>query len=118
MTTISEKLLQHGIRLSGYGDGSSHKITCPKCSATRRDKTDAGGDGAVWQCHHCGWADNITPRERAPEAHRRSRREPPTKPSRKPGEATTATFDWFAARGIGAATVRRNRVGFERTWLP
>src|SRR6516165_8914063 len=116
MTTISEKLLRHGIRLSGYGDGSSHKTTCPRCSAERRNKTDAclsvtidaGGDGAVWQCHHCGWADNVILRERSPQAHRRPRRAPPTKPSRAPDEPTPAILDWFAARGIGAAVVRRN----------
>jgi twinkle protein len=125
MATLQEKLLEQGIRLMSYGEGSQ-KITCPKCSATRRNKCDpclsvridVGGDGAVWQCHHCGWADNITLREQAPEAHRRSRREPPAKPSRAPDEPTPAILDWFAARGIGAAVVRRNKIGAARTWLP
>ena len=58
---IGEFLSTQGIRLRHQGNGNQ-KTTCPKCSHTRRNKTDRclsvtiDHDGAVCHCHHCGWA--------------------------------------------------------------
>ena len=56
--SISEQLLEHGIRLRSYAAGD-HRSTCPKCSAQRKNKKDEclsvtiDGDSAVWNCWHC-----------------------------------------------------------------
>ncbi len=42
----------------------------------------------------------------------------PVKPARVPGEPTPAVLQWLASRGISEATARRNRIGFERTYIP
>ena len=57
-TSISEGLLEQGIRLKSYGDGT-HRTTCPQCSSTRKNKKDpclsvtVDTDKAVYFCHHC-----------------------------------------------------------------
>ena len=58
---LRDKLARQGIEIRGWREGN-HKTVCPKCSATRRKKRDPclsvtiDGDGAVWNCHHCGWS--------------------------------------------------------------
>jgi twinkle protein len=125
MTTLAEKLLEHGIRLRNYASGSC-KTTCPRCSLGRRNKTepclsttvDASADGAVWLCHHCGWTGGVNVQERGDQAHHRLKRPTPVKPSRGPESVTPAILAWFVGRGISEAVVQRNRIGASRTWLP
>ena len=93
MMTLSEKLIEHGIRLRSYGSGS-HKLTCPECSHTRRAKHDPclsvtiNGQGAVWHCHHCSWSGRVSEQEREGPAYRRPRRAPPVKPRCTPDSVT------------------------------
>jgi twinkle protein len=125
MNTLTEKLLEHGIRLRNYTAGS-YKITCPRCSHGRRNKTepclsttvDASGDGAVWHCHHCSWTGGVNVREREDQAYRPPRRPTPVKPSRALDSVTPEILAWFADRGISETVVRRNRIGAAKTWLP
>lgn len=65
---ILDKLFEQGIRLRADKMGD-YKTTCPQCSRTRRNKSDPclsvtiDGTGAVYNCHHCGWAGNVMDRE-------------------------------------------------------
>ena len=60
---IADRLAEDGIRLPSYAEGS-RKILCPKCSHTRKKKTDhclsvtIDAEGATWLCHNhgCGLA--------------------------------------------------------------
>jgi twinkle protein len=123
MATLAEKLLEHGIRLRGYSPGN-HKLICPKCSHTRKNKTDPclsvtiSGDGAVWRCHHCGNSGGVSEHERDESSYRQPRRGALAKPTRQPDAVTPAILEWFSARGISEEVVRRNRIGAARTWLP
>ncbi len=68
-------------------------------------------DGATWCCHHCGWNGAVNDRD---VTDRRSRPRPaPARPTRQPGELTPAVIQWFGARGISEAVLRRDRIGFE-----
>jgi twinkle protein len=116
---LAERLLEQGIRPKRYSDGDQ-KLLCPKCSHTRKDRKDPclsltiDGEGAVWNCHNCGWGGGARPEEPAP----RSPRPKPTRPSRAPGSATDGVLKWLADRGIGEETARRNRIGAERRFIP
>jgi twinkle protein len=130
--TLAERLLKFSIRPSRYTPGD-YKLTCPKCSHTRRNKTDpclsvtidADGEHAVWNCHNCSWKGTTheldaeeRKAEREAEERKRRTRAPPKRPTRTPGLLTPAVLRWFADRGISEATVRRNRIGSARHWIP
>jgi twinkle protein len=75
-------------------------------------------DGAVWNCHHCGWSGVLA--DTAERHPWRSRPRPaPARPTRQPGELTPGALQWFVARGISEVVVLRNRIGFEaEVWFP
>ena len=56
--------------------------------------------------------DNSQPR------YRRECRPPPVRPRKQAGDVTPEAIAWFAARKISEGTVRRNRIGLQRTYLP
>jgi twinkle protein len=120
MGTLAEKLLEHGIRPRRYVDGDQ-KLTCPRCSHTRRNRTDPclsltiDSETAVWKCHHCEWAGAVRENEKA--APQRSRRKPPARPQRPPADLTPAVLGWLAQRSITEGVARRNRVGSARVYF-
>jgi twinkle protein len=110
---IIEKLAEHGLRLNRYGSGTQ-KTTCPKCSPERRNKQDQclsikidEDGGAVWKCHHCGWADNIAGNGFANDASRKveyKKPDPITTPTEH-NDKKDGVFRWFEGRGISRETV-------------
>jgi len=124
MATLAERLLAHGIRPRRYADGDE-KLVCPKCSQDRRKRNEPclsltiEGDRAVWLCHHCQWSGSVNERDELGSAWPRRRRPVATvKPTATPGNPTPALLQWFARRGISAATVQRNRIGAIRNYIP
>lgn len=116
MPSLAERLIERGVRSPSFHDGS-RKMLCPRCSHTRKNRKDPrmtitiDADGAVWNCHHCGWSGGLPQRD---SRDRRSRPRPaPARPTRQPGELTPEVLRWFEARGISEAVVRRNGIGFE-----
>ena len=47
------------------GKYSQQKVKCPKCSHTRKKKTDCSLsiniDDGLYHCHHCGWNGSVNP---------------------------------------------------------
>jgi twinkle protein len=121
MAILAEKLFEQGIRARRYVNGDQ-KLTCPRCSHMRRDRTDPclsltiDGDGAVWKCHHCGWTGSVKQGNDAPP--RRRQRTAPARPQHGPAEPTPAVLAWLDRRGISEAVARRNGVGFARYYIP
>ena len=113
MTDVKAALNEHGIRLRRWEAGN-HKATCPKCSHSRRKKTDpclsvtieAGGD-AVWNCHHCAWAGGTA--RRMPDTPERS----PSRRREKPKSASDDLHEFDGeflqpdAQGASAAAAQR-----------
>src|SRR5689334_10019670 len=103
MLVLPELLLQRGIRLRDYRQGN-HKIPCPRCSHTRKKRTDPclsltiERDRAVWHCHHCDWSGAVG--ERDNYRTQRRGRVGSVKPKAMPGNPTPALLQWFAKRGI------------------
>jgi twinkle protein len=120
MTTLAEKLLEHGIRLRSH-DAGNFKILCPKCSRDRKNASDPCMSvtidelGAKWKCHNCNWTEGIILKS---ERYQPRLRPQPVKPKPTPSGPTAAIAAWFAARGISEATVKRNRIGFAQHWIP
>jgi len=118
MATLAERLLEHGIRPRHYSVGDQ-KLTCPRCSAQRRNRTDPclsltiDGVKAIWKCHHCDWSGALSEQSAS-----KPRRDAPVRPQWEPGAPTPATLKWLAARGISEATARRNRIGTARVYIP
>ena len=60
---IHEKLIEEGIRVNSQQ--AQQKVTCPKCSHTRRNKQEPclsvslENDMALWHCHHCEWKGSV-----------------------------------------------------------
>ena len=119
MVSLTEKLLEAGIRLPSYAPGT-RKVTCPQCSHTRHNKTepclsvtvDDDGESAVWKCHNCDWSGRTRD---ISESDPRRRRKPTVRPNEDGIERPTVeVMRWFADRGIPAEVVQRNRIGFVR----
>lgn len=106
---MMQELLDEGIKLRDYRQGD-HKVTCPQCSHTRRNKKDQclsvtikPDGGAVWKCHHCEWVGG-TGGDNAREAQYIPR---PTKRPKPPENADTkseAMLAYLSKRGITEKT--------------
>lgn len=118
--TLADKLADHGIRLGSYAEGN-RKVTCPKCSAQRKNKTDpclsvtVTDDGAVWNCHHCGWKGGVSDREERSQVVRFKPRAADM-PSIGPLSHDAVAF--FAGRGLNAETLRDAGVGCASWFIP
>lgn len=120
--SLKEDLLNQGIRLRDYSAGN-RKVVCPKCSSTRKHRTDpclsvtVQDDGsAVWKCHNCSWAGGVRGDARAWAEPRKPKiyKKPevpaaPTQPQRM--------LAWFERRGISADTVREFGVFVTTHWF-
>jgi twinkle protein len=123
MATLAEQLLEQGIQPRSYGEGN-HKLLCPRCSHTRKNRTDPclsvliDAEGATWNCWHCQWTGGVKEGARGSAPPRRRSAAAPVRPKQKPGEMTPAVLAWLATRGITEATARRNRIGTARVYVP
>ena len=118
--TVAELLLEEHIRLPAYALGN-YKIICPRCSHTRRNRTDPclsvtiDEDGAVYKCHHCSWTGAVSDRD-TPTT-------PKPKPKRDPAKLNLLplppqAIEWFKARGISHQTAAVAGVRWTRKWFP
>jgi twinkle protein len=122
MATLAEKLLEHGIRPRSFAPGN-YKMLCPKCSHTRKNRTDPclsltieDDERAVWDCkNECGFRGAIMPNR---EPTRSRMRAPAARPARPPDELTSEVMAWLRARGIDEAVARRNKIGAARVYFP
>lgn len=116
--TLAEKLADQGIHLRSYAEGD-RKVTCPRCSSQRTNKTDpclsvtVNEDGAVWLCHHCGWRGGVSDREERHQIVRFKARDTDM-PSIGPLSHDAAEF--FTRRGLSAEVLREAGVGCT-TWF-
>lgn len=129
--TLIAALAEHGIKLRSYAEGQ-HRSTCPRCSSTRKKKSDPclavkidGDGGAAWTCHHCQWAGNVPGVSARRDRERESKwpalaRRPKPKPIEC--EANPARpesmYQWFQSRGIGMDTVGRVGCYVAEHWMP
>ena len=105
------ELAEQGIKLNTNQIGN-HKTTCPKCSHTRKKKSDPclsvkldTHGGAVWKCHNCEWSGSIKGGSTfAPNKAKAVKR--PALPPKVETLRDQKLCDWFAGRGISENTLR------------
>ena len=107
---MREKLEELGIllkRSSGYV-----KTKCPKCSHTRKNKSDnclsVDIDQGVYNCHHCGWSGNV----------RFEKKKEYIKPPKIAAEVNERVVEWFSSRGISEPTVAHWKIGESLEYMP
>lgn len=98
--------------------------TCPQCSPHRQKNPKAkclsvNIEKGVWHCNHCDWAgtlkegvkDRSNPYANRPKTFRKPAYDGVTPDSGK-------MVEWFAARGIPAEVIRRNRISIGPVYMP
>ena len=105
-----DQLAQLGFIVSELREGQS-KILCPQCSHTRKkNRTEKclsvsiDGDGAQWRCHHCEWTGNLWRYTMKSPFKQNVQRKTPKIPDLNE-ELSDGVVQWFAKRGISAATL-------------
>jgi twinkle protein len=110
----------YGIDTRGKTSGEV-KTLCPQCSPNRKKSRfpclNVNIDKGVWHCWHCDWAGGV-----GKGVWQQPQRVAPT--FRRPdyvaqSDALPADLlDWFSARGITAAVLRRNQIGKGVRYFP
>lgn len=125
MPSMTEELIRNGIRLRSF-NVASHKTTCPKCSHTRKSKTDPclwvnikEPNLALWKCHNCLWTGSAgdvssDPQYRTHQKREYTRPEPPPPLQADATQMNPALISFAAGRGISEEVLRRNKVYFEQ----
>lgn len=97
-----EQLKRYGIHVRA-GSRGDVKTTCPKCSSTRKHKTDpclsVNMEEGVWNCHNCGWKGGIVKQKKEY-----------SKPVSELKVLSQPVIDWFGKRGISNQTLLRYKV--------
>lgn len=104
------------LRSLGINVRESHhgnvKVVCPKCSQTRKHKSDPSlsvdVDRGIWNCHHCGWKGSIDTRPKKEYV----------KPSPELKNLSDQVIKWFADRGISNQTLLRYKISEGVEYMP
>lgn len=124
---LQDKLNDKGIKLTSYRDGSTHKVTCPSCSHTRKKKTDPclsvkiddDGQGATWTCHHCADTGGVTTKTRAYQTEVKKREyQKPVINRQSVSKHDKDLTAFFSSRGISEDIIERNKIVTALEWMP
>ena len=90
--------------------GSQGKTLCPKCSHTRKKKTDpclsVNINEGIWNCHNCGWNGSLKQKVyKLPEVKE-------SKPY------SSGLVKYFEARGISEDTLKFMKISEGSEWMP
>ena len=90
----------------------STKTKCPKCSHTRRNKTDdclsVNIDEGLYNCHHCGWQGNVLFKQKQEYII----------PEKVKVNLTDRVIKWFAERSITEPTLVHWKIGESFEYMP
>jgi twinkle protein len=107
-----EELRKLGIEVKSGARGDV-KTLCPKCSATRKHRTDpclsVNVDAGVWNCKNCGWKGKIDTRPK---------KEYVVPPMGELKKLSQPVIDYFAKRKISNQTLLRYKVSESVQWFP
>jgi len=88
------------------------KTLCPKCSHTRKNKSDfclsVNIDQGIYNCHNCGWAGNVKFKQKVEYV----------KPPKVNAELNSRIIDWFGKRGITEPTLVHYKIGESVEYIP
>ena len=105
-----EKFLEYGIDTKGRS--GDLKLTCPKCSPTRKNKSDrclsVNTQKGLYNCHHCNWSGNVN----------LTKKKEYIKPVKVNADVSERLVKWFGKRGITEATVAHWKIGESKEYFP
>jgi twinkle protein len=105
-----EKFLEYGIDTKGRS--GDLKLTCPKCSPTRKNKSDrclsVNTEKGLYNCHHCDWSGNVN----------LTKKKEYIKPVKVNADVSERLVKWFAKRGVSEATVAHWKIGESKEYFP
>ena len=105
-----QKFLEYGIDTKGRS--GDLKLTCPKCSPTRKNKSDrclsVNTEKGLYNCHHCNWSGNVN----------LTKKKEYIKPVKVNADVSERLVKWFAKRGITEATVAHWKIGESKEYFP
>lgn len=105
--TRGELFSKYGIEYRGSRTSGDVKVKCPKCSASRKNKSDKplslNLDRMIWNCHNCGFSG---PPKRGDLAEKKVYTTPPEVRA----TPTDKMYQFFSQRGISKAVVDRNEI--------
>ena len=109
-----------GIDLKGKTSGP-HKLKCPKCSHTRKNKSDSSLyvniDDGVYKCFNCDWKGKVGGEDnKMSEIKKQKEYIKPEFNNRT--ELPENVVKWFMKRGLTQETVNHFKVGFGLEWMP
>eukprot|EP00891_Asterochloris_glomerata_P000826 jgi/Astpho2/826/fgenesh1_pm.00016_%23_20_t len=128
---IRDLLHAQGIVMRDYSPGQKPHMTCPQCAGGSSGEASLAvvvsndSRGAAWLCHRgsCGWKGAVN----ASSAKKKPEKNPPHSPNTSRLQPLSQEMlDFFASRwlqflccrGISPATLERNGVQQEVTWMP
>lgn len=94
---------------------------CPQCSKERKKKRaeclGVNVEKGKWVCHHCGWAGGLKGKTEYHGAHwlKPEYRKPTKTPK---SDLPAPVIKWFADRGISEKVLVRNKIGYDRIYMP
>lgn len=117
--------MAEGIDVRDAAGGPEVKAVCPKCSHTRKKRTqkclNVNTETGVWHCWHCEWsgkADDSAAR-RPPLPHvTQDRPKAFVRPELRPQGLNATALAWFAERGITPEVLERNGVTTTPVYMP
>ena len=105
-----EKFLEYGIDTKGRS--GDLKLTCPKCSPTRKNKSDrclsVNTEKGLYNCHHCQWSGNVN----------LTKKKEYIKPVKVNADVSERLVKWFGKRGISEPTVAHWKIGESKEYFP
>ena len=108
---LIQKAKEEGLHIRNYSFGQ-HKEICPKCSHTRKKKSDMplsvniGTDSITWTCHHCNWQGGFNDKVNNVTSFQKSI---PPKDITSPISSVLSdnASDWLQKRGISRETAEK-----------
>lgn len=112
----------YGIHISPSAPGPEVYTTCPQCSSSRKKQNvkclSVNIEKEVWICFHCDYRGSLksgveekgNPYTYRPKVYRK----PEIKITDLPGHVV----EWFRTRGISEQVLRRNKIGYEKVYMP
>ena len=105
-------LLALGINLKR--SSGSVKTKCPKCSHTRKNKSDdclsVNIDEGLYNCHHCGWGGNVGIKFKKKVEY--------VLPPKVNSNIAERVIKWFGNRGITEPTLIHWKIGESLEYMP
>lgn len=108
----AQQLMAMGIPLKKFS--GTTKTICPKCSHTRKKKTDpclsVDVDNGLYHCHNCDWKGGVSAKPERTYTMPTFNKNHTNLPDK--------VVEWFKGRGVRQQTLLEWKIGYQEEWMP